>query len=447
MNKKIFISFIIFMVLLIIPVFYQSTFCKYIFNYSFISTKIQIDRKPEIEVISTSNTNTNYEQYANNTHTITLTVKITENNIVTNNFNSNYIKILVNNEYVYPTVKINLLSNNNGELIYTISISNLNSNGLLDVIFPEGIIQDISGQKNDFQKFNTNILIDNLAPSSTCEELSIEDNKSNYVINSNEGLRPLDNWNISNNNTTLSKVFLSPIFYPIYITDYAGNKAQVFVDVNNARNIMLYYSNYNNYGISQFDSCGDISGKQAIIDSSNYKSEMLVTYLDGNIDKTALQARVFDYTYWGENTTAVCNYSEIDYKYGYSPSSTSWYDINGTNTIRFLGKLAIQLGGQGHNEANNSCSNIYNPIPAEIANKNLYGLSGIAFRLKNQTDLSIIYQIYVADIGWLKASSDGEETTYSHDKPFSAIRINIVPKSEKQQILNYWNTFIGTNSY
>src|SRR5699024_9055128 len=136
---------------------------------------------------------------------------------------------------------------------YTISISNLNSNGLLDVIFPEGIIQDISGQKNDFQKFNTNILIDNLAPSSTCEELSIEDNKSNYVINSNEGLRPIDNWNISNNNTTLSKVFLSPIFYPIYITDYAGNKAQVFVDVNNARNIMLYYSNYNNYGISQFD--------------------------------------------------------------------------------------------------------------------------------------------------------------------------------------------------
>ena len=77
---------------------------------------------------------------------------------------------------------------------------------------------------------------------------------------------------------------------------------------------------------------------------------------------------------------------------------------------------------------------------------NLYGLSGIALQLKNCDDYSIVYQVYVPNIGWLKASSDGEETTYAHNKPFSAIRINIVPKSEKQYLLNYWNRVMYTDS-
>ena len=105
----------------------------------------------------------------------------------------------------------------------------------------------------------------------------------------------------------------------------------------------------------------------------------------------------------------------------------------------------MQIGGKGQNYAGNTCKQEYNPIPTDIANQYLYGLSGISFNLKNQPKLSIIYQIYVPNVGWLKTSSDGEETTYSHDKPFSAIRINIIPKSEKNYILNYWNSFIGTH--
>ena len=85
------------------------------------------------------------------------------------------------------------------------------------------------------------------------------------------------------------------------------------------------------------------------------------------------------------------------------------------------------------------------PIPEEIANQNLYGISGIAFHLKNSNEYSIVYQIYVPNIGWLKASADGEETTYSHDKRFSAIRINIVPKSEKRNLMNYWNRAMYTD--
>ena len=446
MNKKHFILFIIFFIFLfVIPFNYQFSFSKYIFNDAFISAKIRIDKKPELEVLSVSNTNTGYETYANKTHKITLTVKITENNIAINHFNHDYIKFTVNDSNISPSTQISLISHNDDEYIYKIVISNVTGNGRLRVIFPEGLIQDISGQKTGYLNFNTGIIIDNIAPTSNCEELSIENDKSQYIIQANEGLRNLDGWELSDSNTTLSKIFCSSISYPIPITDYAGNVSEVLVDVKNAKNIVLYYANYNNYIITQWDSSGQISGKQAILDGTNYKSEMLVTYIDGDIDNTILQARAFDYTYWGENTRTRCIFSEIPYTYGYSPSATTWYDINSKNKIRFLGKFAFQLGGQGHNTAGISCLGENNPIPQEIADQNLYGLSGIAFRLRDCEEYSIVYQIYVPDIGWLRASSDGEETTYSHDRPFSAIRINIVPKSEKQYLMDYWNRVIYTD--
>ena len=431
--------------LFIIPFFYQSSFSKYVFDISFISAKIQIDKRPEIEVLSISNTNTGYEKYANKSHEISLKVKIIEKNITINLFNSDNIKITVNNEFISPSIKISLISSNHGEYIYQMTISNLTGNGNLNIIFPEGIIQDNLMQKNVFQKFSTGIFVDNISPNTSCEELSIENNKSQYIIHSDENLRPINGWDFYKNNSSLSKVFSSPISYPIILTDYAGNTAEVFVEVKHAKNIMLYYANHNGYYIKEFNNNGQISGKQAIIDSSSNKSERVITYLDGNIDNHILQARVFDYTYWGENTATICNSSEIKYAYGYNPSSTTWYDITGQNAIRFLGKIALQLGGYGHNIAGNTCLNQTNPIPEEIAKQNLYGLSGIAFRLKNCEEYSIVYQIYVPSVGWLRASSDGEETTYSHDKPFSAIRMNIVPKSEKQNLINYWNRIIYTD--
>ena len=445
MNKKIYILCLFFILLFVIPCFYHFTFSKYIIDYTFVSTKILIDKKPEIKIISISNTNIGYEKYANKTHKVTLRVKIKEKNIIINHFNHDTIKIFINNKEIHPSVKINLISNTNEELVYDIVLSDLLGNGNLSIVFPEGIIQDNLNQKNDFLKYDTGILVDNISPGSTCKELSIEDNKSQYIISSNESLRPIQNWEISQDTMSLSKIFFSPVSYPISITDYAGNVSEVFVTIKQASNIMLYYANYNGYAISKFNHNGEISGKQAIIDGSNKKSEMLVTYLDGHIDKNNLQARVFDYTYWGENTTAICNYSEIDFQYGYSPSPTTWYDINSQNAIRFLGKLSLQLGGQGHNLANKASKKGTDFLPQEIAQKNLYGLSGVAFQLKNLEDFSIVYQIYVPTIGWLKTASDGEETTYSHDKPFSAIRINIIPKSEKTYLINYWNRVIFTD--
>ena len=446
MNKKFIIIFLFFIFLFLIPFYYQFSFSKYVFNESFIATKIQIDKKPVIEVLSISNTNTGYEKYANSTHLVTLRIQVTEKNVAMNHFTRDNIQILVNDTTTKPSIKLSLLSNNNGEMLYDLILSNLTGNGKLSIVFPEGIIEDAFGLKNDFQKYETGIYIDNIFPTSTCKELSIENDKSQYMIQSNENLRPINGWDFYNSHSSLSKIFPSPISYPITITDYAGNTSEVFVNIQHAKNIMLYYATHNSgYPINEFNHSGQISGKQTIIDASSKKSERIITYLDGDIDKSILQARVFDYTYWGENTTDLCNSSEIPYSYGYNPSPTTWYDITGQNAIRFLNKIALQLGGYGHNQAGNSCMTPKKPIPQEIAKQNLYGLSGIAFQLKNCEEYSIVYQIYVPSVGWLRASSDGEETTYSHDKPFSAIRINIVPKSEKQNLMNYWNRVIYTD--
>ena len=46
--------------------------------------------------------------------------------------------------------------------------------------------------------------------------------------------------------------------------------------------------------------------------------------------------------------------------------------------------------------------------------------------------------------GWLKTASDGKETMYRFDKPISAIRMNIVPKSEKQYLVDFWDRDVGT---
>ena len=87
---------------------------KYVFDTSFDAVKIQIEKKPIIEVLSVSNTNTGYEKYANHTHTITLRVKITEKNIAINHFNRNTIQILINNTIANPSMNIQLIYNNHG---------------------------------------------------------------------------------------------------------------------------------------------------------------------------------------------------------------------------------------------------------------------------------------------------------------------------------------------
>ena len=56
----------------------------------------------------------------------------------------------------------------------------------------------------------------------------------------------------------------------------------------------------------------------------------------------------------------------------------------------------------------------------------------------------IIYQILVDEVSWIEPKSDGVECVYKHNKPFSAIRIALIPKNQKEHIYKMWKEDIGT---
>ena len=238
-----------------IPFSYNCVFSKYVIDNQNIVAKINIDRcPPTIQLLDKENSNKNYENYANKNHVITLKFKVTEKNILINNFNENHIKFLLDEKLIFPNyVKINLLSHINDEMIYTITLSGISGNGILKIYFPEGIIEDKSNQKSEAETFNTNINIDNISPVTIFKESLLSNGKSLARISCNECIRPINGWAISTNNLELSKEFSNIIYYPITVTDFAQNSSIVYVDIKNADFIKLNYGIfYNNNSICYY---------------------------------------------------------------------------------------------------------------------------------------------------------------------------------------------------
>ena len=132
------------------------------------------------------------------------------------------------------------------------------------------------------------------------------------------------------------------------------------------------------------------------------------------------------------------------YNYGYNPGKNAFKSMNSNDLITINSKKYFQFGGSGINGYLNTDANSQNPIPGEVANKYKYGISGITMKLKDYSQYSIIYQILVNGAGWVKTASDGSECTYNHNTPMSAFRIALVPKTEKQYVINQWNKDVGT---
>lgn len=435
--------------LFFLPFMSNISFAKYIFENTTVVANINIDvLSPDIQFINSTNNNKGYEKYANKTHTLSFIFKITEKNLLINNINKQTVKFKIDNQLIYPKIlDLQLLSDNHIDKTYKITITNVEGNGKLSLFFPKSILIDSSNQFNSEKTFDTGIIIDNIAPEFTFSENLIQDKKSNAIINSNENLRPLSGWNLNNSSNSLNKIFTSPIYYPLNITDYAENSSEIFISIEKASNILIKYCNYNSYPDTSFKVGGKISGKQAIIDKSIKKTEALMVATEGNIDNSFLKSRVFDYNYWGEGSKANCSFLETPYTYGYIPGNNLWCDMNSNKQlIYFFGTLCLELGGIGQNESGNVAQNVKKPIPENIAKQYLFGLSSVNFSLTSYDDYSIVYQIYIPKIGWLSPKSDGSECTYSYDKPFSAFRMVLVPKSEKQRLISYWNRDIGTNN-
>lgn len=445
-KTKIFISlFFIF----IFCIFFQTSLAKYVIEDTHVVAKLDIDRcKPNIELIDIVSSNTDYHTYANKTHLITGHIKITEKNIVRNNLSPDNINVTVANNFITPSFQsFSLVSENSTEKIYEFSFTNTTDNGSLLIVIPEGIVEDKSGLTNEQKHLFTGIYIDNTPPSATFKESTNSDGKSIAEITSNETIRPISGWDISSNYMLLSKEFANCISYSLPITDFAQNSSDVLVDIKNATNILLEYGTYDDYSKQTIVSSGNISAPKTISSSSICKSEVILMRLSGNIDSTLLQGRAYVYTHWGDGARGICRYSELSYYHGYNPTSSSeWMDIGSSNSLIFNGNIFTQLGGRGLNVSNATSSNIKIPIPTDTAKQYLYGISGIQFQLKNTSNYSVVYQAYVKDVGWLKASCDGQENLYQHNKPISAFRINLVPKTEKQYLIDYWNCDVGTNS-
>lgn len=448
MQKKIIISFFTVLFLLFTISFYQiKSYSKYVIENTFTIATISLDSSPpQFELLNISNTNKNYEKYANLAHLITVQIKLIEPNIKINNFNQNTIKIKVGNQYINPTFQeFKLLSENSSEKIYEISFTNLSGNGSLELYIPDGIVQDACNLYNSAISFDLNIIIDNTPPTLTLQEDLQENSTSLITINSSEGIRSLESWNISNDKSKLSKIFYGSVSYPLTITDFAQNNSNINIIVNKASNLSLLYASYDSYSGICDASNGTIPNKNTITSKATNKIESIFIRFENSFN-LELQGRIFFYTYWGEGSKVVCDYSEAFANYGYNPSSTSWIRINYDNRLYHNKELFTQFGAFGVNRPTQYSSNGKPPISNEIASQNLYGISGINFKLNNSSNFSVIYQTYIKDYGWQKVCSDGEESMLNYDKPISAFRINIVSKSDKQYLINYWNNDVGTSN-
>lgn len=420
---------------------------KYLIENQFEIANLNIDgTKPKIELISINNTNKGYESYANKTHTITIKVKITEKNIQNIYFDKEHIKIKLDNNIInLDSMKLTKLEDVQDGKIYQIQLNNISGNGKLKINILEGTVVDKGDLKNDNHEIDTKITIDNVAPKGSLSETKISNGKVKGSVKLSEKIRKIDGWNFSQDNLKIEKEFTNNISYELPITDYAGNTAIVGVSITQATYINVIYASHNSvvgwsFGYGNYD----VAGKDAIAVKSVYKTEALAFNISGNVDADFVQARSYIYTYWGEGSYGKCTTSGVVYNYGYNPTNGSYKSMKSTDLVNLGGKKYFQLGGSGINGSLNTDLNGNGAIPNSIAGQYKYGISGINLKLKDYSQFSVIYQILIDKVGWIKACSDGQECMYAKDKPMSAFRIALIPKSEKQYVLDTWNKDVGT---
>lgn len=353
------------------------------------------------------------------------------------------MKILVGDTIANATINWTEESFTAHEAIYNLKLNNIQGNGLLKLVFEEGFGTDISGNLSEKQEISTRITIDNIKPTVTYSQNIIDKGKVNAKLTANEQIRQLNGWNISTDSKQLNKDFISNVSYEITIKDYAGNSTVITVNVTGATYITLIYASHNSeigwtYGVGNYD----IAGKQSVLTNSLYKTEALAFRVEGNISSDFIMGRAYVYSHWN-GASATCKDSGMIYNYGYNPGSSTWKTMNSSDLVTISGKKYFQFGGAGINGVSNTDINGNNPISAETATKFNYGMCGITLGLKDYTDYSIVYQIYVSEVGWLEAKSNGAETIYSKTKPMSAFRVALIPTSEKQNQINTWNKDIG----
>lgn len=404
-----------------------------------------IDKElPKIELISIENSNKEFPLYANKDHSISLNIKITDNIKIKNELNSSDISIIVGEKYINTKIKeIQYIKNNEREKEFILKLSGIEEEGILKIIIPKDKIKDYANNSNEKFEYNTKIQIDNTKPKGTFSQNKIEKGKVEAVITANEPIKKLEGWDISKDKI-LKKIFTNDLSYKVTIYDFANNSNEIEINIIGATNIILSYASHNSdvgwsYGYGNYD----IAGAEAIKKDPKFKTESLAFNLSGNIDKDFLQGRAYVYTHWGEGKKGRCFETGKIYLHGYNPSKNKWKSLLSENSIRLNNMEYFQFGGAGINGDLSVDVDGNGMLGYDIALQYRYGISAIQLKLKDYSNYSIIYQIYIDKVGWLKTTKNEEIASYKIDKPMSAIRIALVPNSEVKSIINLWDKDIG----
>lgn len=404
-----------------------------------------IDKKaPIIQIQQITNTNQDYPNYANQEQTVTALITITDDRKISQLLELSQIRIMVGGKEIQPKKK-ELEYETKEENVQKIKliISGITEEGKLEIQIPKGSIKDEANHENEEVRKDTNIEIDNTKPKGTYSQKEKEEKRIEVVITSNEAIRELEGWKLENK-TILSKVFNNNLSYTTTIQDLAGNTSEVEINIKGAGNILLSYASHNSmvgwsYGYGNYD----IAGKEAVKRNPVFKTESLAFSITGDVEKDFLQGKAYVYTNWGEGSKARYTDTKRIYDYGWNPVETEWKYETPENRITLKDRTYFQLGGAGVNMMYNTDINGNGAISKELTTQYLFGISALSLKLKSEEEYSILYQIYLNNIGWMPAAKNGEITCYQKDKPMSALRVALVPNSEVNAVLTSWNKEIG----
>ena len=393
-----------------------------------------IDKEPPIaEIIEIKNTNTGYESYANKTHEIIVKIKISDENKIIDNLQD--FKILVGDKENNCTKEIKKTEEIENYIIYEVKLKNIEENGQLVIKILENSFEDIVGNKMGEKTLNTEIEIDNISPIIEYNQNKLEDGKILAQIIGNEKIRQISGWDLDETQKINSKKFISDIIYQKEVRDLAGNIANVEINIKDSEFLKLEYMGH----ISERGWIKAENNFVGTIQSGNkFKIEAIAFRTGEKVEKDFVQFSAYAYTHWGENSYAKDRITNMIYNHGWNPLS-EYKTMANSEFANINNEKYIELSGAGINEMATTDLNGNNPIPFEASNRYEYGIAGLKLDLKSHEENSIIYQIYLNDIGWLETCKNGEQAMYAKNRPIEAMRIAVVPTSEMQEIIAQWN--------
>lgn len=121
------------------------------------------------------------------------------------------------------------------KIAYRIKVKNLEGNGTLNLVLPQGLFVDKDGFKSDEIK-NSQVIVDNTVPvlEKKIESVYDEDSKVYKIevtITSNEELKEPEGWTLSTDKKSVVKEFTTTTNETVTIEDLAGNQVTETVDV------------------------------------------------------------------------------------------------------------------------------------------------------------------------------------------------------------------------